>query len=98
MRRHLNPYRILDHKNWLEVSENSSHPELNDARRIWKFQAYTFTTATEVDKFFATEGLKLSDYATEPVWHKEYGKNLIIVNIVPKYLSRNERGLRSIRA
>lgn len=95
--RHSNPYYIRDEKNWLEVTENSSHPELDDAKRIWKFYAYTFTSATEVDKFFSEEGLDRNKYTTESKSVREFHKNMIIINIVPKGTSRNDRGLRSLR-
>jgi len=96
--KHVNPYRIKDPNNWLEVTENSSHHELDDAKRVWKFRAYSFTSATEVEKFFRDEGLILKDYVGEPKAHREYNKNLIIINIVPKSESRNHRALRSIEA
>lgn len=98
--RHRNPYRINDPSNWLEVTANSSHHELKDARRIWKFYAYTFTSETEIAKFFEQEGLDIKDYSYNPEIHKDNynGKNLIIINVVPKSQSLNQRRLRSMTA
>lgn len=90
MRRHSNPYRINDPDNLLEVGENSSHPELGDARRIWKFHAYTFHSATEVENFFASEGLNLNHYEMRPKLHREFAKNLVVIDIV----KRNAIGVR----
>lgn len=84
MRKHHNPYLIRDSNNLLEVGENSSHPELDDARRIWKFHSYTFQSATEVERFFNSEGLDLSQYDYRPKKVREFAKNLIIIEIVSK--------------
>jgi len=98
--KHVNPYHINDPHNWLEVSANSSHPELKDAKRIWKFGAYSFTSENEVAKFFESEGLKISQYSTNPTLRKNgfNGKNEIIIEIVEKYKSRNQQALRSLTA
>lgn len=63
MMKHKNPYYIRDEKNWFEVCENSSHPELNDSRRVYHFKGNTFLNATQVDKFFKSEGLDPRRYA-----------------------------------
>lgn len=98
--RHSNPYKIHDPDNFLEVTANSSHPELQDARRIWKFHAYTFTNETEVAKFFESEGLNLKDYHYEPEYKKDNynGKHLIVINIKPKNQSFSKKRLRSLTA
>ena len=94
--KHVNPYRINDPNNIFEVSENSSHPELGDADRIWRFGGYVFKSATEAQKFFNDEGLNPNHYDIEPIAKRLFHKNTIEINIVPKHMSRNERALRSI--
>lgn len=98
LRRHINPYRINDPGNILEVAENSSHPELEDARRVYKFEGYSFNSATELQKFFEAEGIDIRRMTIEPVMRRNYehGKTLIIVNVVPKHKSRNDEALRKI--
>lgn len=81
---HVNPYRIQDHDNIFEESENSSHPEMGDGKRLWKFQAYTFETATELQKFMESEGLDPRRYETSPVRVKDAMGAKIFINIVPK--------------
>lgn len=96
---HLNPYQINNPDDFLEVGENSSHPELQDAKRIWKLGGYTFTNATEVQKFFSDEGLDPRQYVMEPVLEKNTiaGKNRVIINIVEKWKSRNQHALKGMR-
>jgi hypothetical protein len=96
--KHVNPYRINDPDNIFEVGENSSHPELRDAKRIWRFGAYTFHSATEIQRFFADEGLDPRRYDIEPVAKRMFHNNMIEINVVPKHQSRNERALRGLTA
>lgn len=97
MREHRNPYRINDPDNLLEVSANSSHPELADAKRVWLFGGYVFQTPEAVERFFNDEGLDLRHYDIEPRLRKTTGgKNEIIIRIVHKKDSRNTRGLSRI--
>lgn len=97
--KHKNPYRVNDPNNLFEVGENSSHPELEDARRVYKFKAYSFNSATELEKFFMDEGLNPAHYTIEPVIKRNYehGKSLIIINVVAKSESRNERAVKNAR-
>lgn len=97
MRRHINPHRVNDPSDIFEVGENSSHPELDDARRIWKFGAYTFNSATEVAKFFEQEGLNPRQYDMRPKSVREFSKNLIIIQIVPKTALPRRTSERSLR-
>lgn len=94
--RHSNPYRINNPDDIFEVSENSSHPELDDARRIYRLGGYTFQSATELQKFMEAEGLNPRNYAIEPVMEREFSKNMIIVNVVEKFKSRNQRALKRL--
>lgn len=96
---HKNPYRINDPNDIFEMTENSSHPELADAKRIWRFGAYTFHSATELQKFFSDEGLSPQGYVAEPYFEKNTiaGKNRIIINIVEKWKSRNQQALKGMR-
>lgn len=97
MRRHVNPYRILDPKNLLEVTENSSHPELGDSKRIYRFKAYTFHSAAQVLRFFDSEGLRLQDF-----WISPYqvpgtdGFKTTIVEITDRKKNKNSIKARSI--
>lgn len=95
---HSNPYKINDPNNIFELGENSSHPELKDATRLWKFRAYTFTSATELEKFFSDEGLDSSKYVLEPFIQKDIGKNKIIINVVHRSESRNYNRVRGMEA
>lgn len=89
--------RIYDEKCIFEVGENSSHPELQDAERIWLFGGYTFRTATELEKFFANEGLDPKMYWMEPYSQTTYaGKRKILIKVVPKGLARSQRGLKEL--
>lgn len=92
--KHVNPYRINDPDNIFEVGENSSHPELRDAKRLWKFKAYTFLSATELEKFFEAEGLNPSDYVLEPRMDRDVGHTKVIINVVEKSMSRNHQNLQ----
>jgi hypothetical protein len=85
---HVNPYSIQDPANLLEVGENSSHPELKDAKRIWSFRGYTFHSATEVEKYFKNEGLDIRRYWMKPVWIKEDWRAFIRIEIVEKTSTR----------
>lgn len=82
--KHINPYTINDPDNWAEVTENSSHPELNDARRVWRFGGYGWNNATDAIKFLEGEGLDPKRYTTKSKKVSEFAKNLIIIEIVPK--------------
>lgn len=95
--RHKNPYRVNDPDDIFEVSENSSHPELDDCRRIYRFGGYTFESATELQKFFESEGLDPKRYAIEPRMEREFAKNLITINVVEKWKSRNQQALRELK-
>jgi D-alanine-D-alanine ligase-like ATP-grasp enzyme len=77
-----------DPANLLEVGENSSHPELKDAKRIWSFRGYTFHSATEVEKYFKNEGLDIRRYWMKPVWIKEDWRAFIRIEIVEKTSTR----------
>lgn len=76
--KHHNPYRINDHENIFEVTENSSHPELKDAKRLWIFGAYTFKSATELERFFKEEGLDPRHYWIAPQMEKDLAGKVII--------------------
>lgn len=84
MRKHLNPHRITDPNNIFEVGENSSHPELDDSIRIWKFKGHTFTSATEAAKFFEQEGLDPKHYDIRPRSQRDIGRNKITIEIIPR--------------
>ena len=92
--RHYNPYRIDDPNNIFDVGENSSHPELKDKVRVWRFKAYSFTSATELHKFFDNEGLNPKDYVLDPHIQKDIGGNKIFINVVHKSESRNYQNVR----
>lgn len=77
-RTHINPYRINDDKDLLEVTENSSHPELQDSKRLWHFGAYTFKSGNEVKKFFEAEGLDITQYWFTGKLEKDIGGRAII--------------------
>lgn len=96
--KHVNPYRIRDPKDFFDVGSNSSHPELRDAKRIWKFGGYTFLNPEAVEQFFKDEGLDVKNYVIEPIMEQNViaGKNRIIINIVEKFKSRNYRALREL--
>lgn len=97
--KHSNPYKIHNPDDFFEVSENSSHPELQDAKRVWRFGGYTFLTATELKKFFEAEGLNPANYVQEPYFEKNVvgGKNRIIINVIERWKSRNEAAIRGVR-
>ena len=96
--KHSNPYRINNPDDIFEVSENSSHPELRDCRRVWKFGGYTFRTATELEQFFRNEGLNPKGYVLEPVMHRESAnaKNMIVINVIEKWKARQKQKLREL--
>lgn len=93
MKRHVNPYRINDPHDLFEVSENSSHPELCDAKRIWKFRGRTFRSATEVQKYFDNEGLNPKLFWMMPEWEKENGMKATIVIKIVERVPSDERHL-----
>jgi hypothetical protein len=96
--KHTNPYVINDPNNIFELGENSSHPELKDARRIWRFHSYVFSSATELAKFFDDEGLNPKNYVIEPELKSDMGKNMITINVVPKHQSRNLNRIKRMTA
>jgi hypothetical protein len=83
--KHNNPYRINDPTDLLEVGENSSHPELRDAKRYYTFGAYRFATATELERFFESEGLSRRDYWMRPVATRNAMGNEIKIEVIPKH-------------
>lgn len=83
--RHVNPYRIKNPQDIFEVGENSSHPELRDAKRLYVFGAYRFSTATELQKFFSSEGLNPKQYWMKPRLDRDAMGNKIIIEVVPKH-------------
>jgi len=92
--KHRNPYAITNPDDIFEVSENSSHPELKDAKRIWRLGGYVFHSSTELHKFFTDEGLNPRNYVIEPVIQSDMGKNKITVNVVEKHNSRMHQRMR----
>lgn len=90
MKKHVNPYRINDPKNLFEVGENSSHPELEDTKRYWFFKGRMFRNATEVEKYFANEGLDPRKYWMLPKWDRDGANMIIRINIVER-VSPEER-------
>lgn len=101
MKRHQNPYRIKDEKNWFEVCENSSHPELKDSRRVYHFRGYTFLNATQVEKYFRNEGLNPREYTYIPrsALDEQTAKNVIHIFIcerVPKEEQHQARGYNEL--
>ncbi len=96
--RHRNPYRISNPDDIFEVGENSSHPELQDCRRVWKMGGYTFSSATELEKFFRDEGLNPKGYVLEPVMHRDSAnaKNMIVINVIEKWKARQKQKLREL--
>lgn len=91
MKKHVNPYRIHDHTNLFEVGENSSHPEIQDSQRLWKFRAYTFKSATELEKFFKNEGLDPRRYWIAPRLEKDIGGRAKIIIEVTDRKTPNAR-------
>jgi len=82
--KHVNPYRINNPNDLLEVSENSSHPELKDAKRVWSFRGYTFHTATELERYFKSEGLDIRRYWMKPVWVNADWRNYIRIEVIER--------------
>lgn len=93
--KHKNPYEIQDPDDLFELVENSSHPELKDSHRLFKFGAYTFKTATELKKFFESEGLDQNRYWFNASMHREAAKNKIVIEIVEKHRARSKKNLKA---
>lgn len=84
-RKHLNPYRVNDEKNWFEVGENSSHPELDDSKRVWKFNGRHYKTATDIEKHFKEYGLRQEFFKIQPRSEIDgTGHKTIIIEVVEK--------------
>lgn len=60
--RHVDPYKILNPNDHAELIFNSSHPELNERKRVVHFGAYTFDKPEHLDKFFKEEQIKVDNY------------------------------------
>ena len=83
--RHRNPHRINDPTDLLEVSANSSHPELNDKYRIWKFNGYTFRKPEELERYILNEGYNIKKLWMHPVAvADESGRNTIIIHVAER--------------
>jgi|WetSurMetagenome_2_1015567.scaffolds.fasta_scaffold493968_2 hypothetical protein len=97
--KHKNPYMIRDVDNFLEVSANSSHPELNDAKRIWQFNGYRFDNEDQVAKFFESEGLDLKqyDFDVERKRNMIQGKDEYVIHIKEKWKTKNNQALRNMK-
>ena len=94
MRQHRNPYRINDPNNIFEVAENSSHPELKDKYRLYKYKGRIFRTATEAQKFLDNEGIDVKRLKLVPVRHLDAdGSVIIICNLA----ERVPQGMHDIR-
>lgn len=89
--RHTNPYKIRDEKNIFEVGENSSHPELQDCKRIWYMNGYTFRTATELEKYMRSEGFNPKSFWIKPEWQDREGETIIAIKVVQR-VPEDERG------
>lgn len=94
--KHLNPYRVDDPKNMFEVGENSSHPELDDNMRVWKFRDRTFRSATEIQKYFENEGLNPKAFWMKPVAVKESHRNTIYIHIVERCSPEERNDLQDL--
>lgn len=92
MRRHSNPYRINDPSDLLEVSENSSHPEMADAKRVWEFKGRVFHSATELQKFMENEGYNPRRFWMKPEWVKEDWRTFVRIRVVER-VPQDERHL-----
>lgn len=92
MKKHRNPYRIQDERNLFEVTANSSHPELNDSKRVWHFRGYTFTSPERLQDFFNNEGLNPAHYWYKPVMMPDgfSGANIIHLYICER-IPQDER-------
>jgi hypothetical protein len=85
VKKHSNPYRIKDPTNIFEVSENSSHPELYDKRRIWKYKGKVFKTATECQRYLEDEGINWRRLKLVPIRHLDGdGSCVIMCNVVER--------------
>jgi hypothetical protein len=96
LKRHVNPYRINDPTNIFEVGDNSSHPELDDKKRIWKFRGRRFNTATELEKYMRNEGLNPKAYWMKPYAVQEIGKKIIIIEIIERCSPEERSGVRNL--
>lgn len=94
--RHRNPYRINDPKDIFEVGENSSHPEMMDAKRVWSFRGRTFMSATELEKYMNDEGLDPRRYWMKPEWVKEDWRHFIRIQVVERAPAEERHKLRSL--
>lgn len=97
--KHKNPYYINDHEDLLEVTANSSHGELKDCKRLWKFGGYTFDSPTKVEEFFNQEGLDIRKYDWDPEYVKNWhaGSSLIVIHIKEKWKTKNHRALQGLK-
>lgn len=76
--RHKNPYRIHDPNNIFEVAENSSHPELFDKRRIYKYRGRTFKSAVEAQTYLEDHGIDWRQCKLTPVRHLDGDGSCVI--------------------
>lgn len=96
MSKHYNPYRINDPKNLFEVGENSSHPELEDTKRIWEFNGHIMRSATEVEKYFNNEGLDPRKYWILPTWEKDGANMVVRIKIVQRVSPEERKNVREL--
>jgi hypothetical protein len=94
--KHKNPYRINDPQNLFEVGENSSHPELNDKKRVWSFRGYTFHSATELERYFNNEGLDPRRYWMKPTVVESDDGNYIKIFVVERAPAEERHMMRSL--
>jgi hypothetical protein len=96
MRQHRNPYRISDPTNIFEVSENSSHPELMDRRRIWDYKGKVFRTATECQRYLEDEGINWRRLKLTPVRELDGDGSVIIRCHVAERIPQGQYDIREL--
>jgi len=94
--RHLNPYRIADPNNIFEVSENSSHPELRDRRRIWDYKGKVFTSATACQKYLEGEGINWRKLKLTPVRYLDGDGSVVIRCMVAERIPEGQYDIRDL--
>lgn len=96
MKKHVNPYSIHDPANLFEVGENSSHPELKDAKRIWEFKGYTFRSAAKLQDFFKDQGLDSRKFWMLPSWENDGAHYIIRIKIIERCSPEERRHVREL--
>ena len=96
MKQHRNPYRIQDPNNIFEVSENSSHPEIFDKRRIWDYKGKVFKTATECQKYLIDNGIDWTRLKLTPVRELDRDGSVVIRCHVVERIPEGQYDIREL--